>query len=103
MDNLNVEFHVKVNDDVYTNIDALRTICSLHLGNTRYQTIRKGLVKIKMGLLDLGMHRMRMGLDKLLLFSTLHLKDKVRPHGEGNDRNRLIHVYAARPREENAR
>lgn len=90
-DNLNVDFYVKVNDDVYANIDALRTMLSSHIGNARYSTIRKGLVQIREGLLDLGLYQMQ-----ILLFSTFHLVDKVRLHREGNDRNMLNHVYVGR-------
>lgn len=95
MDNLNIEFYVKDNDNVYANINTLRTMLSLHLDSVRYLAIGKGLVKIRKGLLNLGMHQIWIVVDESL-FSTLYLKDKVRQHGEGNNRNLLIHVYISK-------
>lgn len=63
--------------------------------SVRYPAIGKGLVKIRKGLLNLGMHQIWIVVDKSL-FSTLYLKDNVRQHGEGNNRNLLIHVYISK-------
>lgn len=61
-----VEFYAKVHDD------ALGAMLSLHLTNTKYATIGKCLVEIREGLLDLGMHQLRMGVHELL--SSFHTR-----------------------------
>lgn len=48
VDNWDVEFSA--------NIDALGAMVSMHLGSARYSTTGNGLIEIREGLLNLGVH-----------------------------------------------